>query len=458
MPEDLTALMDAAAGACDYADARHVAVRQSASTTRNGARRARDRAEQRGHRRPGAPWAAPGASPRPSDESPRRRRARPRAGAGGRARRSRARRPPPLAPVDARARSLGGPVRARPVRVSRSRSSCELLLGGRTRAARRPAHRPHRRRTAWRLRTHKAFASTEGAACTQVLTECGGGIQADRGRRRRAAAVRSYPSPRRQRRRRRAAELVLGLDLVGEAPRVAEEALALLTAPALPGRRHDADPRTASSSRSRSTSRSATRSSSTACSVDEAVATPARSWVAAARPRLAALRVRGAEHHRRRHRCRAALGTFGWDDEGVAGPLVPLDPRRRARAASCPRASRPPRSGSSASGGCTRAEGWARQPIVRMTNVSIEPGDGGHARRPGRRHRRGHLPGDQPLVVDRRPPPPVPVRHRDRPARSRGGELGRACTATHLRRDHAAILGGAATPSARRRPGGSGAC
>ena len=31
--------------------------------------------------------------------------------------------------------------------------------------------------------------------------------------------------------------------------------------------------------------------------------------------------------------------------------------------------------GLSASGGCARADGFARQPIVRMTNVSLEPGD-----------------------------------------------------------------------------------
>ena len=39
------------------------------------------------------------------------------------------------------------------------------------------------------------------------------------------------------------------------------------------------------------------------------------------------------------------------------------------------------------SGGCMRADGFARQPIVRMTNVNLEPGDAGHARRPDRRHR-----------------------------------------------------------------------
>ncbi len=29
------------------------------------------------------------------------------------------------------------------------------------------------------------------------------------------------------------------------------------------------------------------------------------------------------------------------------------------------------------SGGCMRAEGFARQPIVRMTNVNLDPGDAG---------------------------------------------------------------------------------
>jgi TldD protein len=70
------------------------------------------------------------------------------------------------------------------------------------------------------------------------------------------------------------------------------------------------------------------------------------------------------------------LGTFGWDDEGVEAQAVPivrhgvlqgfLSDRESAAAIGLGR-----------SGGCCRAEGFARQPIVRMTNVDLEPGTAG---------------------------------------------------------------------------------
>ena len=84
-----------------------------------------------------------------------------------------------------------------------------------------------------RVRTTKAFASTEGAACTQVLTECGAGIQAyavGDGE----LQVRSYPSSHGGNVAAAGWEHVLGLALAEHAPRVAEEAVALLTAPACP--------------------------------------------------------------------------------------------------------------------------------------------------------------------------------------------------------------------------------
>jgi TldD protein len=67
------------------------------------------------------------------------------------------------------------------------------------------------------------------------------------------------------------------------------------------------------------------------------------------------------------------LGTFAYDDEGVAAQCTPiitnglftgyLSSRDTAAAI-----------GATRSGGCLRAEGWNRLPIVRMTNVSILPG------------------------------------------------------------------------------------
>jgi len=68
------------------------------------------------------------------------------------------------------------------------------------------------------------------------------------------------------------------------------------------------------------------------------------------------------------------LGTFAYDDEGVAAQCTPIITNglftgyltSRDTAAAI---------GASRSGGCLRAESWNRLPIVRMTNVSILPGD-----------------------------------------------------------------------------------
>jgi len=68
------------------------------------------------------------------------------------------------------------------------------------------------------------------------------------------------------------------------------------------------------------------------------------------------------------------LGTFAYDDEGVAAQRTPIITNglftgyltSRDTAAAI---------GATRSGGCLRAEGWSRLPIVRMTNVSILPGE-----------------------------------------------------------------------------------
>jgi TldD protein len=70
----------------------------------------------------------------------------------------------------------------------------------------------------------------------------------------------------------------------------------------------------------------------------------------------------------------AGMGTFGWDDEGVAAQAVPLvqdgifvgylSSRETA-----PRIGR-------RSGGAMRADGWNRIPLIRMTNVNLLPRPG----------------------------------------------------------------------------------
>jgi TldD protein len=71
-----------------------------------------------------------------------------------------------------------------------------------------------------------------------------------------------------------------------------------------------------------------------------------------------------------------ALGSYGWDDEGVAARRLMLVEGGVLRAALSDRTSAAA-IGLEASGACARADGFARQPIVRMTNVSLEPGEAG---------------------------------------------------------------------------------
>lgn len=67
------------------------------------------------------------------------------------------------------------------------------------------------------------------------------------------------------------------------------------------------------------------------------------------------------------------MGTFGWDDDGVPATRTPLVERgiftgylsSRETAGAL---------GIARSGGAARAEGWQHFPIVRMVNVSLEPG------------------------------------------------------------------------------------
>jgi TldD protein len=76
------------------------------------------------------------------------------------------------------------------------------------------------------------------------------------------------------------------------------------------------------------------------------------------------------------------LGTFGFDDEGVPAQCTPiitkglftgyLSSRETAHTI-----------GENRSGGTLRAEGWNRLPMIRMTNISL-------------------LPGEKPLIDDRR--------------------------------------------------------
>jgi len=66
------------------------------------------------------------------------------------------------------------------------------------------------------------------------------------------------------------------------------------------------------------------------------------------------------------------LGTFGWDDEGVAARRTPLVARGQHVGYLTSRETAA-RLGLPRSGGTMRAESWSAPPIIRMVNVSLEP-------------------------------------------------------------------------------------
>src|ERR1700751_66435 len=67
------------------------------------------------------------------------------------------------------------------------------------------------------------------------------------------------------------------------------------------------------------------------------------------------------------------LGTFGFDDEGVAAQCTPIITSGLFTGYLSSRETAPT-IGETRSGGTLRAEGWNRLPMIRMTNISLRPG------------------------------------------------------------------------------------
>jgi TldD protein len=243
--------------------------------------------------------------------------------------------------------------------------AAEAALGRDPRLARTDA-------AATATRVVQAFASTDGAACTQERTECGAGVAATavgpEG-----VQVRTYPSAHGGLTRQAGWEHVVGLELAGHAPRVAEEAVALLTAPPCPARR------TTLVLGAEQLALQVHESIGHALELDRMqlgeAAYAGTSWVAPGD--LGSLRY-GSEHLTvsADGTLAGGLGTFGWDDEGTAARRALLIERGELRTALSDREAAAV-AGLDASTACARASGFDRQPVVRMTNVSIEPGDAG---------------------------------------------------------------------------------
>jgi TldD protein len=166
-------------------------------------------------------------------------------------------------------------------------------------------------------------------------------------------------------------EHVRELDLAGHAPRVASEAIELLSAPQCPeGVRTIV-------LHGEQAALQVHESIGHALELDRILLGEASyagtSWVGPGD--LGSLRY-GSEHlHITADATLAGgLGSFGWDDEGVPAARTTLIEDGMLRAALSDRESAAA-IGLERSGGCARADGFARQPIVRMTNVSLEPGE-----------------------------------------------------------------------------------
>ncbi len=214
----------------------------------------------------------------------------------------------------------------------------------------------------------KTFASSEGSFIEQEIIVTGGGIQCV------AAALdevqgRSYPNRFGRDRRTAGWEWVAGLDLPGNGERLATEAVQLLTAPQCPA----------------TTTTVILGGAQLALNVHEcfghAVELDRILGSEAGYAGTSFLSVRdlgifqlGSEHVNvvADATMPEGLGTFGYDDEGIPAQRVPIIQNGilvnfltgRDTAAKLGQAST----------GAARADGWACMPLIRMTNINLEPG------------------------------------------------------------------------------------
>jgi TldD protein len=220
----------------------------------------------------------------------------------------------------------------------------------------------------WRRRT--VLWSTEGTRVDQLVTQTGAGIE--------AVAVgdgdlqqRSWPNSFRGQYQAGGWEVVEAADLVANAPRVAAEAVQLLAAPPLPER----------------VTTVILDGQQLSLQVHESVGHPLElDRILGMEAAYAGTSfVDPADLGRLRYGSPAmsvtadattpgGLGTFGFDDEGVAAQRSPLVTggvvagflTSRETAAEV----------GATSGGAMRADGWGSMPLIRMTNVHLEPGQG----------------------------------------------------------------------------------
>ncbi len=217
------------------------------------------------------------------------------------------------------------------------------------------------------VRHRKTFANTEGALLEQTIYECGGAISST------AVSgndiqVRAYPDAFRCQGT-GGWEYILNERFADHAERVASESVALLSAEVCPSK----------------VTTLILDSSQLALQIHESCGHPTeldrvygteaafagRSFLTT--DKLGSLRYGSPIVNLTADSVRpTGLGTFGWDDEGVPASSTPLVKNGEFVGYLMSRETASQLG--LQSNGCMRADGWNRIPLIRMTNVSLEPG------------------------------------------------------------------------------------
>ncbi len=216
------------------------------------------------------------------------------------------------------------------------------------------------RRSTW-------FASSDGAAIEQIVTHSGGGIE--------ATAVgdgdvqrRSYPNSFRGHIRSAGWEHVRTLGLIEEAERIGREAVELLAAPECPSE----------------VTTLVLDSGQLALQIHESIGHPIElDRVLGMEEAYAGSSFLSPDDRGRLTYAsplvsitadatlQGGLGSFGYDDEGVAAQAVPIIVDGTFQNFLTNRETAP--AVGQSSNGTSRADGWSHLPLIRMTNISIEP-------------------------------------------------------------------------------------
>jgi TldD protein len=218
-------------------------------------------------------------------------------------------------------------------------------------------------------KTEKTFASTEGSYIEQEIVECGAGISATaiEGN---EVQIRSYPNSFRGNFATQGYEWIEKLALADYAEKVAEEASQLITAKPCPSR----------------VTTLVLDNSQLALQIHESIGHPIEldrilgteasyAGTSFVKPEMVGHFKYGSDlvnifadatHP-------GGLGTFGYDDEGIKAQRVPIISNGilvnllTSRETAMPLGKE--------SNGTMRADGWNRIPLIRMTNINLEPGE-----------------------------------------------------------------------------------